>query len=198
MSRLITNAIRSTSATADAITMDGSGNVTFPANATCSGTATGFGKILQYKVAKKTDTASTTSSSTTGVEISSDFRITLTPTNATSIIYCLLNVSVGIVTTYTSNYKIYKNTATDFTGTSTLIMPPDSGTGTYDGNMNIHSAGGGIMGGFTVTAFETASNTTERTYSPFWATGGSTTYLNRWSSGSFNMTSTFSVMEVAA
>ena len=43
MSRLVTNAIRSTSASADAITMDGSGNVTFPANATCSGTATGVG-----------------------------------------------------------------------------------------------------------------------------------------------------------
>lgn len=43
MSRLITNAIRSTSASADAITLDGSGNATFPANVTCSGTATGFG-----------------------------------------------------------------------------------------------------------------------------------------------------------
>ena len=43
MSRLITNAIRSTSASGDAITLDGSGNATFPANVTCSGTATGFG-----------------------------------------------------------------------------------------------------------------------------------------------------------
>ena len=47
MSRLITNAIRSTSASADAITMDGSGNVTFPANATCSGTATGFSDFVK-------------------------------------------------------------------------------------------------------------------------------------------------------
>ena len=60
MSRLITNAIRSTSATADAITMDGSGNVTFPANATCSGTATGFGggKLVNYSNTLKTDTFS--------------------------------------------------------------------------------------------------------------------------------------------
>ena len=42
-SRLIVNQIRHTGASADAITMDSSGNVTFPANATCSGTATGFG-----------------------------------------------------------------------------------------------------------------------------------------------------------
>ena len=41
-SKLIVNSIRHTGASADAITMDASGNVTFPANATCSGTATGF------------------------------------------------------------------------------------------------------------------------------------------------------------
>ena len=60
MSRLITNAIRSTSASADAITMDGSGNVTFPANATCSGTATGFGggKLVNYGSVIKTDSFS--------------------------------------------------------------------------------------------------------------------------------------------
>ena len=50
MSRLITNSIRSTSASADAITLDGSGNATFPANVTCSGTAAGFGggKFASY------------------------------------------------------------------------------------------------------------------------------------------------------
>ena len=42
-SKLIVKSIRHTGASADAITMDASGNVTFPANATCSGTATGFG-----------------------------------------------------------------------------------------------------------------------------------------------------------
>ena len=49
MSRILVDQIRSNSASADALTLDGSGNVTFPANATCSGTATGFGggKFLQ-------------------------------------------------------------------------------------------------------------------------------------------------------
>ena len=42
-SKLIVNSIRHTGASADGITLDSSGNVTFPANATCSGTATGFG-----------------------------------------------------------------------------------------------------------------------------------------------------------
>ena len=51
-SKLIVNSIRHTGASADAITMDASGNVTFPANATCSGTATGFGggKFASYAI----------------------------------------------------------------------------------------------------------------------------------------------------
>tara|TARA_B100000945_G_scaffold148971_1_gene119380 strand:- start:14752 stop:15342 length:591 start_codon:yes stop_codon:yes gene_type:complete len=49
-SKLIVNSIRHTGASADAITMDASGNVTFPANATCSGTASGFGKFASYAI----------------------------------------------------------------------------------------------------------------------------------------------------
>ena len=51
MSRLITNAIRSTSASADAITFDNSGKPTFPNG--------GAGKILQVLQVVKTDTQST-------------------------------------------------------------------------------------------------------------------------------------------
>ena len=60
MSRILVDQIRSNSASADAMTLDGSGNVTFPANATCSGTATGFGggKIVQVKSVSKLDTFS--------------------------------------------------------------------------------------------------------------------------------------------
>ena len=46
-SRLIVNSIRHTGASADAITLDNSGNATFPANVTCSGTASGFGGRIQ-------------------------------------------------------------------------------------------------------------------------------------------------------
>ena len=46
-SKLIVNSIRHTGASADAITMDASGNVTFPGNATCSGTPSGFGGITE-------------------------------------------------------------------------------------------------------------------------------------------------------
>ena len=65
MSRILVDQIRSNSASADAMTLDGSGNVTFPANVTCSGTATGMGggKILQVLQTVKTDVFSTNSSS---------------------------------------------------------------------------------------------------------------------------------------
>ena len=42
MSRILVDQIRSNSASADAMTLDGSGNITVPGNITCSGTATGF------------------------------------------------------------------------------------------------------------------------------------------------------------
>ena len=57
-SRLVVNSVRHTGASADGITLDASGNVTFPANATCSGTATGFGKLVNYSHTLKTDTFS--------------------------------------------------------------------------------------------------------------------------------------------
>ena len=156
------------------------------------------GKVLQYKVAKKTDGASVTDSSATGVEISSDFRITITPTSASSIIYCMLNVSATVDSTQTANYKIYRNTASDFSGTSTKIMTPSTDTTNVDGNMNHYSGSGAGMVGLIVTAFETSGNTTARTYSPFWSTQGSTVYMNQWSNGNYHTTSTFIVQEVAA
>jgi len=42
MSRILVDQVRSNSASADALTLDGSGNVTVPGNITLSGTATGF------------------------------------------------------------------------------------------------------------------------------------------------------------
>ena len=189
------------------ITLNGSGTVTgisaggLPDGCiTASELASGVGgKVLQYKVTKKTNGASTNDTSVAGVEISSDFRITLTPISATSIIYCRADLSATVVSTATSNYKIYRNTASDFSGTSTLIMPPNpTNSQNVDGNMNYYADSGGFMGGFVVTAFETAGNTTARTYSPFWVTQSNYIYLNKWSSAAYYSTSTFSVLEVAA
>ena len=94
MSRLITNAIRSTSASADAITMDGSGNATFPANVTCSGTATGFGggKLVNYGSVIKTDTFS----QSLGQAVWSNDAITLSYTAASSSNKLLLIASLTV------------------------------------------------------------------------------------------------------
>ena len=74
MSRILVDQIRSNSASADAMTLDGSGNVTFPANATCSGTATGFGggKLLQAVTVSSGSTVgnSTTTLADTGLSAS--------------------------------------------------------------------------------------------------------------------------------
>jgi len=107
MSRLITNAIRSTSASADAITMDGSGNVTFPANATCSGTATGFGKILQVVSATKTNSQST-SSTNSYVDISG-FSLSITPTSASNKIFVQIALQVGAADNSFLGFKVYRD-----------------------------------------------------------------------------------------
>ena len=70
MTKLLYDAIRGSSGTADSIQLHASNqSVTFPGNVTCSGTATGFGggKILQVKYATKNDTFSTDSTSFTDV-----------------------------------------------------------------------------------------------------------------------------------
>ena len=93
-SRLIVNSIRHTGASADAITLDNSGNATFPANVTCSGTATGFGggKILQVVQTFKTDAfsrSSTTFGDLTGMNVS------ITPASSSNKILIVCHLSVA-------------------------------------------------------------------------------------------------------
>ena len=125
MSRLVTNAIRSTSASADAITMDGSGNVTFPANATCSGTATGFGggKILQVKQAVKTDTSSTTNfgwvtiPGTDETGSGSLFEVNITPTATTSKILVTWGIHLSVSSSiYSGGLKLRRDSTDLFIG----------------------------------------------------------------------------------
>ena len=83
MSRILVDQIRSNSASADAITLDGSGNLTIPGNATCSGTATGFGiggKVLQAVSAVTTSQVSTTGETF----ISSNLTASITPTSSSN------------------------------------------------------------------------------------------------------------------
>ena len=171
------------------LTVPGTGNATLLTSATSTG------KILQHQIVSKTDTTSTTSS--TVAEISSDFRITITPTASNTIIVCHAELIFGDSAGYTHAIRIVKNTASDFSGTTSDFMTPDSYNNNTDGHVAHYDAGGGISP-IAARAFETSGNTTARTYSIQWSTSGGTLYLNRYTSSNYQCVSTFSVMEVAA
>ena len=84
MSRLVTNAIRSTAASSDAMTIDSAGKPSFPNG--------GVGKILQVVTSTKNDTFTTTSSSF--VDLTGMSR-TITPLVASSKILILTTLHVG-------------------------------------------------------------------------------------------------------
>ena len=70
-SKLIVNSVRHTGASADGITMAADGSVTFPGNATCSGTATGFGKFTSYAIIADQKSSGTVS----GTFVSGGWRV---------------------------------------------------------------------------------------------------------------------------
>lgn len=131
MSRLVTNAIRSTSASSDAMTLDGSGNATFPGNVTCSGTATGFGggKLLQV-LQGGTNTAASSSVASqaiwdVGVEVS------ITPANASNKIL-LQGTFSGCTSNAINNFNV--------------ILQKKTGSGSF---ANITAANGAADGNKT-------------------------------------------------
>ena len=104
-SRLIVNSIRHTGASADAITLDNSGNATFSANVTCSGTATGFASRFQrnliingaMQVAQRG-----TSSTTSGYSTVDRFKTVHSGTDEAPT-YAQVDVASG-TTPYTSGF----------------------------------------------------------------------------------------------
>ena len=113
-SKLIVNSIRHTGASADGITLDASGNVTFPANATCSGTATGFGggKVLQV-IQTVLDTQL---SYGTGGE-NEVMNVSITPSASTSKVLVCCNMATCFTNTVTTEIQliIYRD-STEITG----------------------------------------------------------------------------------
>jgi len=163
-------------------------------NSGVSGTGVG-GKILQYKVSKRTNVNSTTSQSYS--EISSDFRITLTPTASDSIIVVTAYLMVANQNN-ANTFRLRRNTASDFSGTSTEVIQPSNFSANEDGVCSVYEGGSHIFV-VPVNGYETSGNTTARTYSPFWRVGGGTMYLNRlYNSASYYGVSTMTVIEVAA
>ena len=164
------------------------------ADATRLTSTSSVGKVLQYKVSKKTNTTSTSSGSYG--EISSDFRITLTPTASDSTIvvtaYLFINNNANANT-----FRIRRNTASDFSGTSSEVIQPDDFSANEDGIATC-SDQQVFMHIVPITAYETSGDTTARTYSPFWRVGGGTGYLNSYENGDYMGVSTMTVMEISA
>lgn len=152
------------------------------------------GKIVQCKVAQKNNTAS--SAATTMVEISSDLRVTITPTSASNLIVIQAQLTANAYGNYGCAAMIKKNTASDFSGTTSNVYEPATFTAATHGNTIMFGYINGYMQSTLVQVYETAGNTTARTYSPFYnASSTSTIYLNQYGTG-YMGTSTMVVMEV--
>ena len=183
MSRLITNAIRSTSASADAITMDGSGNATFPANVTCSGTATGFGggKILQTLQVVKTDTQSTTSNSYGDVTGLSQAITTV----AGSKVLCLGTFFFGSSAAYSTWFRLVRVDVDGSTNYPCLGDADSSVTRASAGSYNNSYSYAAANSSFNF--LDTPSGAGSHTYKIQWKqgySGGFTSYIGRDYAGS--------------
>ena len=151
--------------------------------------------ILQQKLVKKTNTTST--SSNTIVETSSDFRTTITPISASSTILVQAILAIAMNVSDIITFRLARNTASDFSGTTTEFMTPDVFSNDNHGNL-VYWNSAGFMDTIPLVAFETSGNTTARTYSPFWRVNAGTAYLNQYTSTGYTMTSVMTVTEIAA
>ena len=152
------------------------------------------GKIVQYKVAQKNDTTSASSASM--VEISSDLRVTITPTSASNLIVIQAQLTANSYGNYGCAAMMKKNTASDFSGTTSNVYEPSVFTSATHGNTIMFGYINGYMQSTLIQVYETAGNTTARTYSPFYvASATNTIYLNQYGTG-YRGTSTVIVMEV--
>ena len=152
----------------------------------------GLGKILQVKTG--TSLSGTSTTSTSSVEITSDLRISITPTSASNKIIVFANLYL-FSSGNTAGIRLQRK---DAGGSWGMVNTPSSGISTiHNGNSNLYANNDPLMH-LPVIVIETAGSTTAREYSPFWGTTNGTIYFNRWSGDGYYATSNIIVMEVAA
>lgn len=194
MSRLVTNAIRSTAASSDAMTIDSAGKPSFPNG--------GVGKILQVVSAVKKDTASAhvlRDTDWTGHNLS----VTITPSSATNQIIIIGTFNLNFNYTEGIRYKLFK-------GGSVLT----DAVGDQFGSNRVRTTGGipqrndndYQVQSMPIHFVDTAGSTSALVYTPAFSgtrTGGNfTLYINRSGSSTDNdayssSISTLMAMEVA-
>jgi len=136
MSRIIVDAVRNSSASSDGITLASDGSVTIPGNATCSGTATGFGggKLLQVVQATKTDGASQSVGSGNYWQPTTP-KCSITPSNASNKILVQATVTTGLSTNAHGMYlTVLKDGSYIFRGDQDGSNMQRMTTGTYSHN----------------------------------------------------------------
>ena len=196
-SRLVVNSVRHTGASADGITLDASGNVTFPANATCSGTATGFGggKILQVKQTVKDDVTSTDSTSFSAI---SGMSVNITPIATSSKILMMVDLKFG-TNGGVPQIRFVRGSTAIHTGNNAGGNFNDITYAGYGGS----DTGQGYYGAAQVggTFLDSPNTTSQVTYAVHWARQNSIIYLNKTGNDggvySTRMSSSITVMEVA-
>ena len=177
MSRVIANAYRHTAASADAITLDSSGNVTFPANATCSGTATGFGggKLLQVVQTVKTDTTSRGGSSgTDALAAISGLSVNITPSATSSKIYVVVNIKQGSLSSAWIKYQLQRD--------STGIYLGDTASGKISVTNFSYPGNDYGFSNISENFLDSPNTTSQITYQVYWGVrtdSGRIGYINR-------------------
>jgi len=167
VSRLITNAIRSTSASADAITFDNSGKPAFPNG--------GAGKIFQVKQAVKTDTAS--SNTATFADLSG-LSVSITPASSSNKILVSCNIHVSGRQDSFQAFKVFRDSTAIGLGTAGSSNQTNASFGTQC--INTGSAQYGLRTG-NFEFLDSPSSTSALTYKIQWASvyQSYTSYINR-------------------
>jgi len=169
MSRLITNAIRSTSASADAITFDNSGKPAFPNG--------GAGKILQVVSAEKTDIQSWTG--TTKTEIT-NLAPTITPSSASNKIFVLGTLYSSSAIAQVTAYNVVERSINS--GSFTIIG--NHATASDSNSTQAHGHGGPFSGTWnlmnsSINFLDSPNTTNAIVYKWFMQSEGGTMYINR-------------------
>ena len=167
MSRLVTNAIRSTAASSDAITIDSAGKPSFPNG--------GVGKILQVVQTVKTDVSSRGGSSgQDALAAISGLSVDITPSATSSKILVLVNIKQGEANNAWARYQLYRDSTPIYLGDTASGKTPTSNFTYVSSNYRMNNVEEQFL--------DSPNTTSQITYQVYWgARGGSGTiaYINR-------------------
>ena len=189
MSRLVTNAIRSTAASSDAMTIDSAGKPSFPNG--------GVGKILQVVQTVKTDTTSYSNASSFA-DISG-MSITITPSSTSNKILIIPDLALG-----GSDMASYHLVWRLLRGSTAIAVSTSATVAQLTGTGGMHRGASGANAyflGHSKMFLDSPSTTSATTYKCQWSAydNGATLYLNRrGSNAGVGGISTITAMEVAA